>query len=188
MFKSTKTYGSEMGFSVALRNHRARNDNCELLHGYALGFKFVFSCASLDTRGWVVDFGGLRSLKEELAHNFDHTTLIAQDDPELETFKLLHEKKVLKLNILTGVSCEELAKEVYELTRYWLDNNGYRIVTLDSVEVSEHGANSALFVKPDGVDVSRGTPVTSAYDLSKSPGLRIRTKEAPEDRSIDSWL
>jgi 6-pyruvoyltetrahydropterin/6-carboxytetrahydropterin synthase len=145
MFKSTKTYGSDRGFSVALRNHRARNDNCELLHGYSLGFKFVFASPTLDARGWVVDFGGLRTLKEELEHNFDHTTLIAEDDPELETFKLLHDKKALKLNVLRGVSCEELAEQVFNLTRFWLDTNGYKHVTLESVEVFEHGANSALF-------------------------------------------
>ena len=46
----------------------------------------LFGGAELDERNWIVDFGGLKPLKNWLAEMFDHTYLVSQDDPELETF------------------------------------------------------------------------------------------------------
>ena len=57
VFRSTKTYGHEMGFSCAFRQHRA-DSHCRLVHGYALAFHFEFEATELDVRNWVVDFGG----------------------------------------------------------------------------------------------------------------------------------
>ena len=54
-----------------------------------MGFKLQFECSTLDERNWVMDFGGLKPFKEWLDKTFDHQTIVAQDDPELETFKQL---------------------------------------------------------------------------------------------------
>lgn len=62
IYRSTKTFGHECGFSVAFRQWRAES-HCRLLHGYALAFKFTFEAEELDVRNWVVDFGALKSLK-----------------------------------------------------------------------------------------------------------------------------
>ena len=96
MFVSTKTYTDERGFSVCYRQWRS-DSHCNKLHGYALGFEFQFQSEVLDVRNWVVDFGGLKTLKEKLDEWFDHTCLVAEDDPELETYKLLHDKKMIKM-------------------------------------------------------------------------------------------
>ena len=80
-FVSTKTY-RQLG-PVAYRQWRA-DSHCNLIHGYALTFHFEFECDTLDARNWCVDFGGLRELKYKLEDWFDHTLLVAQDDPERE--------------------------------------------------------------------------------------------------------
>ena len=80
-YQSTKSYGHEMGFSCCFRQWRA-DSHCRLLHGYALAFKFIFESKTLDVRNWVVDFGGLKPLKAMLQDTFDHTLLVAEDDPK----------------------------------------------------------------------------------------------------------
>jgi len=145
VFQSTKTYGHNMGFSCAFRQWRA-DSHCRLLHGYALGFKFIFEATELDLRNWVVDFGGLKSLKQILADTFDHTTIIAEDDPYLELFRRMESKGICRLVVLPAAGCEMFAKFVYEVAEIWLRDAGFAPrCKLVSVEVSEHGANSAIY-------------------------------------------
>ncbi len=153
MFISTKTYGHELGFAVAYRQHRAES-HCRLLHGYSLAFRIEFECETLDVRNWVVDFGSLRTFKEKLEEWFDHTLLVAEDDPALSIFEDLHRHSLCKLVKIERTGCEGLAKFLYEYLRdIWLPENGYvnteREVRVRSVEVSEHGANSAIYTEPE---------------------------------------
>lgn len=141
--RSTKTFGHDLGFSCAFRQWRAES-HCRLIHGYALGFKFVFSAEVLDHCGWVVDFGGLKDLKQLLADTFDHKLLVAADDPHLQTF--LQSNTVLwDVIIVPATGCEAFAHMVYAVTEQWLKDAGFSPrCSLVSVEVMEHGANSAI--------------------------------------------
>ena len=91
--KSIKTYGNDRGFSCAFRQALA-DSHCNLIHGYSLGFRFVFEAAQLDDRNWVVDFGCFKrnGVKDWFKHMFDHTTVVAADDPELSRFEEMDEK------------------------------------------------------------------------------------------------
>lgn len=147
-FISTKFYGPERGFAVAYRQWRA-DTHCNRLHGYALSFYFEFEAQDLDARNWVVDFGGLRTLKEKLDEWFDHTCLVAQDDPEMETFKMLHEKKLIKMVVVERTGCEGLSKFLFDyVNEIWAPENGYGDgrVRVRKVEVRETPANSAMYV------------------------------------------
>jgi 6-pyruvoyltetrahydropterin/6-carboxytetrahydropterin synthase len=75
--------------------------------------KFYFGTDDLDVRNWAADYGGLKELKNVLESQFDHTLLVAEDDPELETYKLLQEKNLAKLTILPKLGCEGLADQLY---------------------------------------------------------------------------
>ena len=86
MYRVTKTYGPERGFSCAFRQWSAKS-NCKYLHGYSLGFKIVLESVSLDINNWVYDFGKFTFLEEWLKDNFDHTLLVAKDDPEIDLIK-----------------------------------------------------------------------------------------------------
>jgi 6-pyruvoyltetrahydropterin/6-carboxytetrahydropterin synthase len=110
-FTSTKEYLD--AFPCAYRQWRA-DSHCNLIHGYSFSMKFYFGTDSLDVRNWAADYGGLKELKNVLEDQFDHTLLVAQDDPELETFKLLQEKNMAKLTILPRLGCEGLADMLYK--------------------------------------------------------------------------
>lgn len=142
---STKTYHPEEGISAAFRQWRA-DSHCRFIHGYALGFRFVFGADELDVRNWVVDFGSLKSLKETIKANFDHKTLIAEDDPETGWFREAEHRGILDLVIVEKAGCEAFAELLYEYADVWLKDYGYKPrVDIVEVEVFEHGANSAIY-------------------------------------------
>lgn len=146
-YQSTKTYGHNLGFSCAFRQWRA-DSHCRFLHGYSIAVKFVFEADGLDVRNWVVDFGSLKSLKGWLEDTFDHKTLVAENDPQMEWFKKGHELGILDLVVVPSTGCESFAKMIYEAASVWLVDNGYTPrCSLVSVEVMEHGANSAVYRK-----------------------------------------
>jgi len=140
-FYSTKTYGNDRGLSCCFRQWRASHSHCSTLHGYSIGIKLVFECETLDDKNWCMDFGGLKSFKAWADYMFDHTLVIAHDDPHLEFFKQmalidtnwtlpetgLDEMKVDRnnfepyqrgslcdLRIVEGVGCEMFAKMCYD--------------------------------------------------------------------------
>lgn len=144
-YASTKTYGANLGLSCAFRQHRA-DSHCNKLHGYALEFKFVFGADKLDYRNWVVDFGGLKALKQALQDWFDHKTIVAQDDPLLPEIMELGKKGLLEWVLMKNVGCEAFAEFAYGLAVEAITpmNKDKRIKVL-SCEVREHGANSAIY-------------------------------------------
>jgi 6-pyruvoyltetrahydropterin/6-carboxytetrahydropterin synthase len=146
---STKTYGSDRGLSCAYRQWSA-GSHCQLMHGYSLGFRFTFAAEQLDHRGWVVDFGkgGFGRIREWLHAFFDHTLLVAADDPDREEFLRLEALGLAQTRIVPGTSCERIAQFVWDETDALIrDASGGRC-WVHSVECFEHGANSALYENP----------------------------------------
>lgn len=149
-YASTKTYGHERGLSCCFRQHKA-NSHCNLLHGYALSFKFIFAADELDSRGWVVDFGGLKNLEAALHRMFDHTLVIAVDDPMglviQEAFKPQYRIQIADVRVVERVGCEAFAKLAYEMAVEEIGQmfSGSRNVRVVSCECAEHGANSAIY-------------------------------------------
>lgn len=145
MFLSTKTFGHELGLSCCFRQWRAQS-HCNLLHGYAIAVRLEFEAEALDERNWVVDFGSLKSLKSILEDNFDHTMLVAEDDPEKDTLFALGRLGLAKVIVVDSTGCESFAAMIYAVCEAWLTDNGYSPrVQMHSVEVREHGANSAIY-------------------------------------------
>lgn len=144
VYLSTKTYGHEVGLSCCFRQWKANHSHCQKLHGYALAIRLEFESEKLDDKGWVVDFGGLKELKSTLQNYFDHKTLIAQDDPELSWFRDAAKSGILDLVEVPAVGCEKFAELIYDLTTNWMKVNQLSC-KLASVEVKEHGANSAIY-------------------------------------------
>ena len=144
-YRSTKTFGHELGLSTAFRQWRA-DSHCRYIHGYALAFRFEFESDELDARNWVVDFGGLKNLRGLLEDTFDHKLLVAQDDPDIEWFREAHRRGIADVVEIQAGGCEKFAELVYECTEQWLRDAGFAPrCRLVSVEVREHGANSAIY-------------------------------------------
>jgi len=145
-YTSTKTFGHEVGLSCCFRQWRASHSHCRFLHGYAVSVRLEFEANSLDDRNWVVDFGGLKDLKQTLQDTFDHKTVVAHDDPRMDWFHRGHELGLLHMVILDDVGCERFAEHVYQLAANWLERHNYTPrCRVSLVEVREHGANSAIY-------------------------------------------
>ena len=140
-FKSTKRF---TGFPCTHRQWRAES-HCRFVHGYSREFYFEFEATTLTPEGWVVDFGGLKEIKSWLGHMFDHTFLVAQDDPAMESFKKLDAEGVIQLRVLPNPGMEGSAEHVYlEASRILKKLYGDRArITL--VKVSENDNNSAIY-------------------------------------------
>jgi 6-pyruvoyltetrahydropterin/6-carboxytetrahydropterin synthase len=127
--------------------HYGHDSHCRLLHGYALAFTFVFEADCLDHRNWVIDFGALDELKNELKMLFDHKTVIAANDPDRLYFEQMEKLGLCRLTVLDNVGCEAFAKYAWGIANKQinhLDQDGR--VRVVSCEVREHGANSALYI------------------------------------------
>jgi 6-pyruvoyltetrahydropterin/6-carboxytetrahydropterin synthase len=141
-FQSTKRFS---GFPCTHRQWRA-DSHCKYVHGYSREFYFEFAANELTKEGWVVDFGGLKELKKWLEHWFDHTFLIAQDDPHLEAFKKLDQQGVIQLRILPNPGMEGTASFVYEAASKILKDLYGERAWISKVEVSENDKNSAIYL------------------------------------------
>jgi len=169
-YLSIKTYGNDRGLSCCFRQWRSTHSHCSLCHGYSIGIKLVFESTTLDDRNWVMDFGGLKAFKEWSEWQFDHTLIVAQDDPHLNMFKqmaalgLQDQGGVCDLRIVEAVGCEKFAElayrtmneilQAYQEGRGWTHPDGRVFearyptgagVRLRSVEVFEHAGNSAVY-------------------------------------------
>lgn len=146
IYQSTKII--ELG-SCAFRQWRA-DSHCRFVHGYRLTAKFWFEAKELDEKNWVVDFGGLKALKNFLQTQFDHTLCVAEDDPLLEDFVELHKKGGCDLRIMEGVGIEKTAEWCFKAAQDFLSTNPLTAerCQVKRVEVWEHDSNSGACYEP----------------------------------------
>jgi len=150
-YRSTKTYNN-IG-PVAYRQWRA-DSHCRFIHGYALSFHFEFESDILDIRNWCIDFGGLRDLKAFLEDQFDHTLLVATDDPQHDKLMSLGDgpDPLAQVREVEKTGCEGLAEALYEyVNTIYLPNIGEsERVWCTKVEVRETPSNMAMVVGERG--------------------------------------
>jgi 6-pyruvoyltetrahydropterin/6-carboxytetrahydropterin synthase len=148
-FYASKTYTHAEGLSCCFRQWRASHSHCRFLHGYALAVEIRFVADRLDDRRWVIDFGGMKEIKELLRDLFDHKTLIAADDPELPRFHEIHDAGLIDLRVVPDVGCEAFAFLIHEHVKTWMiryePEHGSRSLSVESVEVREHAGNAARY-------------------------------------------
>lgn len=131
--------------SCAFRQPFAQS-HCRFIHGYRLQAKFWFTCNTLDNNNWVVDFGGLKQLKTILEETFDHKTVVWAQDPDLDMFKQLNERKMVELVIFEdGVGIEKFAKFCYDVANDHVEEITNGRCWCSKVEVWEHPDNSACY-------------------------------------------
>lgn len=92
-----------------------------------------------------MDYGGLRPLKQQLEDWFDHTLLVAVDDPERELLLELGRQGIAKITEVEKTGCEGLADYLYEwVNTVYLPNVGEsERVWCSRVEVRETDSNMA---------------------------------------------
>jgi 6-pyruvoyltetrahydropterin/6-carboxytetrahydropterin synthase len=149
-FQSTKLFD---GFSTVFRQWKAEGTHCRFLHGYGVSFRVWFE-GDLDERNWVWDFGGMKRAKgtidgknpkEWMDYMFDHTTIVAEDDPGLSGFKTMDQLGIIQLRIIPAVGAEQFSKYIYEkLNAFVQEETGGR-VSVARVEFMEHAKNTAIY-------------------------------------------
>jgi 6-pyruvoyltetrahydropterin/6-carboxytetrahydropterin synthase len=92
-----------------------------------------------------MDYGGLRPLKGLLEEWFDHTLLVAQDDPQRDELLRLGELGLAKITEVEKTGCEGLADFLYEyVNTIFLPQYGEADrVWCSRVEVRETDSNMA---------------------------------------------
>lgn len=102
----TKRY-NDIPFAHRQPNHKG---HCRFVHGHNWGFEFEFSAEEKDGCGFVVDFGGLKALKEDLGSLLDHKLVLNADDPlfgQLDAAQALTGDRAVAV---ADCSCEGLAE------------------------------------------------------------------------------
>jgi len=149
-FQSTKVFD---GFSCVFRQWRAEGTHCKFLHGYGVSFRVWFE-GDLDHRNWVWDFGGMKRAKGTIDgmnpkawmdYMFDHTTIMAEDDSLLGTFKTLDATGAVQLRILPAVGAEKFAEYIYNKLQEFVNQETESRVKVIRVEFMEHGRNTAIY-------------------------------------------
>jgi 6-pyruvoyltetrahydropterin/6-carboxytetrahydropterin synthase len=76
---------------------------------------------------------------------FDHTTIMAEDDPLLSTFKTLDATGAVQLRIIPATGAEQFAKYIYEKLNEFVTVETQGRVQVKRVEFMEHNKNTAIY-------------------------------------------
>ena len=141
------------GFSTVFRQWKAETTHCRFVHGYGISFKVYFEGA-LDHRNWVWDFGGMKRAKTQIDgmspkawmdYMFDHTMIIAEDDPELQAFKQMDAAGVAQVRIIPATGAEKFAEYIYTKLNVFVKKETEGRVKVTKVKFAEHGKNAAYY-------------------------------------------
>ena len=149
-FQSTKVFD---GYSCVFRQWKAEGTHCRFLHGYGVSFRVWFE-GELDERNWVWDFGGMKRAKTAIDgmnpkmwmdYMFDHTTLVAIDDPHLATFRRMDDDGLIQLRVISATGAEQFAKYIYKKLNVFVQEETEGRVKVAQVEFMEHAKNTAIY-------------------------------------------
>jgi 6-pyruvoyltetrahydropterin/6-carboxytetrahydropterin synthase len=149
-FQSSKVFD---GFSTVFRQWKAEDTHCRFFHGYGISFKIYFE-GELDHRNWVWDFGGMKraktqidgkSPKEWMDYMFDHTMVIAKDDPFIESLKLMDNAGAAQIRIVEATGAEKFAEFIFNKVNEFVKTETNNRVKVIKVKFMEHGKNAAYY-------------------------------------------
>ena len=150
MYKSRKKFD---GFSTCFRQWRANTTHCQYLHGYDVEFEVTFE-GDLDHRNWVWDFGGMkraknliegRQPKEWMEYMFDHTVVVAEDDPDMQNFVDMDARGIIQLRVIPAVGAEKFAEYLYHKLNDFVQTETDGRVKVVKVKFMENHKNSAIY-------------------------------------------
>jgi len=149
-FQSSKVFD---GFSTVFRQWKAEDTHCRFLHGYGISFKVYFE-GELDERNWVWDFGGMKraktkiddkSPKEWMDYMFDHTVIVAEDDPGMKGWETMNQLGVIQLRVIEATGAEKFAEYIYNKLNEFVKTETDNRVRVIKVKFMEHGKNAAYY-------------------------------------------
>ena len=150
MYRSTKLFD---GFSCCFRQWKAEKTHCKFLHGYGISFRVTFE-GKLDHRNWVWDFGGMKRAetlidglqpKAWMDYMFDHTVIVAIDDPDLKYFQTMNDSSIIQLRVIEATGAEKFAEFIFNKLNTFVDEETDGRVKVAQVEFMEHNKNTAIY-------------------------------------------
>ena len=148
--QSTKIFD---GFSTVFRQWKAEETHCKYLHGYGISFKVTFE-GDLDHRNWVWDFGGMKRAKTQIDgmspkawmdYMFDHTLVIAKDDPYYDKFMKMDDDGIIQVRVIEATGAEKFAEYIYNKLNDFVHEETEGRVRVTKVKFMEHGKNAACY-------------------------------------------
>ena len=149
-FQSSKVFD---GFSTVFRQWKAKGTHCRFLHGYGISFKIYFE-GDLDEKNWVWDFGGMKRAKTKIDNKtpkdwmdymFDHTLIVAEDDPFIKAFKEMEASGVAQVRVIPNTGAEKFAEYIYNKINEFVNTETEGRVKVTKVKFAEHGKNAAYY-------------------------------------------
>ena len=150
-FQSSKVFD---GFSTVFRQWKATDTHCRFVHGYGISFKVYFE-GELDHRNWVWDFGGMKrakttidgkSPKAWMDYMFDHTLIVAEDDPFKNAFLEMDEAGAAQVRVIPATGAEKVAGYIFNKSNEFVQTETQGRVKVVKVKFMEHGKNAAYYV------------------------------------------
>ena len=150
MYRSTKLFD---GFSCCFRQWKAETTHCRFMHGYGVSFRVTFE-GGLDHRNWVWDFGGMKRAKTKIDglspkawmdHMFDHTIIVAEDDPHKLDFLKMDTSGVAQVRVVPATGAEKFAEYIFYKLNNFVKTETQERVIVKSVEFMEHNKNTAIY-------------------------------------------
>ena len=76
---------------------------------------------------------------------FDHTVIVAIDDPKLETFQAMEVMGIIQLRVVEATGAEKFAEFIYNKLNKFVHIETQGRVRIAQVEFMEHGKNTAIY-------------------------------------------
>jgi len=83
--------------------------------------------------------------KAWMDYMFDHTTVVAEDDPYRSHFHNMYEEGIVQLRVLPAVGAEQFAKFIFEKLNTFVQEETEGRVKVVRVEFMENNKNSATY-------------------------------------------
>ena len=85
--------------------------------------------------------------KAWMDYMFDHTTLIAEDDPYLEGWKAMDQHGLIQLRVIPHVGAERFAEFIFNKLNDFIKTETDGRVRITKVEFMENNKNSATYAE-----------------------------------------
>jgi len=76
---------------------------------------------------------------------FDHTVVIADDDPEIDKFLKLHTAGIIQLRIIEATGAEKFSEYIFNKLNDFVHTETEGRVRVTKVKFMEHGKNAAYY-------------------------------------------
>lgn len=111
------------GFEASHKLNLDYTSPCAKFHGHSYNVEVSIESVQLDQNGMVMDFSELKPIKQWVDENWDHATIMAKSDPDVE--KYINDKNFkLYLSDTMNITAEQMCLELLGVIETHIQNSG----------------------------------------------------------------